>query len=267
MDIFLEPFFIRSLLGGLLIALMAPLLGSFVVLRRQSMIGDTLAHITIAGVALGLLINVYPLVLGIVFAVLASFAIERIRKIYKTYAELSIAIMLSGGVALATLLFTLGKGFNINVMSYLFGSIYTLDKLDLTLVLLVTAVVCFVIFTYYKELMLITFDEDAATVNGLPVRRFNRLLAVLVALVVSVAIKIVGALLVSALLIIPVATSLLIARGFRQSMLLAVIFSQVAMIGGLAVAGIWNMAPGGTVVLLAIAMLVVVMFLRRGLRI
>jgi zinc transport system permease protein len=263
-DIFLEPFFVRSLLGGFLIALMAPLLGLFVVLRRQSMIGDTLAHITIAGVALGLLIDLYPLALGIVFAVLASFAIERIRKIYKTYAELSIAIMLSGGVALATLLFTLGKGFNINVMSYLFGSIYTLSETDLWIVMAVTAGVCIIIWLYYKELLLITFDEDAAQVNGLPVKHFNRLLAVLVALVVSVAIKIVGALLVSALLIIPVAASLLIARGFRQAMLLAIICSEIAMIVGLLIAGYWNMAPGGTVVLLAISMLFVLMIVKRS---
>jgi zinc transport system permease protein len=151
----------------------------------------------------------YPLLLGIVFAVLASFAIEQIRKVYKTYAELSIAIMLSGGVAFATFLFTLGKGFNINVMSYLFGSIYTLDRTDLWLVLIVTVIVCIIIVTYFKELLLITFDEDAAKVSGLPVRRFNLMQAVLVALVVSVAIKIVGALLVSALLIIPVITYIL----------------------------------------------------------
>ena len=266
-DIFLEPFFIRSFLGGVLIALMAPLLGMFVVLRSQSMIGDTLAHVTIAGVALGLLIEMYPLLLGIVFAVLASFAIEQIRKVYKTYAELSIAIMLSGGVAFATFLFTLGKGFNINVMSYLFGSIYTLDRTDLWLVLIVTVIVCIIIVTYFKELLLITFDEDAAKVSGLPVRRFNLMQAVLVALVVSVAIKIVGALLVSALLIIPVATSLLIARGFRHAMLLSILFSEIAVIGGLVTAGIWNMAPGGTVVLVAIAMLVTVMTVKRGFKI
>ncbi len=264
MDIFLEPFFIRSLLGGLLIALMAPLLGTFIVLRRQSMIGDTLAHVTIAGVALGLLVDVYPLAVGIVFAVLASFVIERIRKVYRTYAELSIAIMLSGGVAFATLLFTLGKGFNLNVMSYLFGSIYTLNRTDLWLVLLVTVIVCIIIGVYYKELLLITFDEDAARVNGLPVARFNLLQAVLIALVISVAIKIVGALLVSALLIVPVASSLLIARGFRHSLLLSVVFSEIAVLGGLAIAGVWNMAPGGTVVLLAIAMLFGVMLLRRN---
>ena len=119
MDIFTEYFFQRALIGGLLIGLTAPLMGVFLVLRRLSMIGDTLAHVSIAGVALGFLINVYPLGVGLVFALLASFAIERLRKAYKTYAELSIAIIMSGGVALATLLFTLGKGFNMNVMSYL----------------------------------------------------------------------------------------------------------------------------------------------------
>jgi zinc transport system permease protein len=121
--------------------------------------------------------------------------------------------------------------------------------------------------TYFKELLLITFDEDAAKVSGLPVRRFNLMQAVLVALVVSVAIKIVGALLVSALLIIPVATSLLIARGFRHAMLLSILFSEIAVIGGLVTAGIWNMAPGGTVVLVAIAMLVTVMTVKRGFKI
>ena len=109
MDIFTEYFFQRALIGGILIGLTAPLMGVFLVLRRLSMIGDTLAHVSIAGVALGFLINVYPLGVGLVFALLASFAIERLRKAYKTYAELSIAIIMSGGVALATLLFTLAK--------------------------------------------------------------------------------------------------------------------------------------------------------------
>ena len=134
MDIFTEPFFQRAIIGGLLIGLTAPLMGVFLVLRRLSMIGDTLAHVSIAGVALGFLINVYPIGVGLLFALLASFAIEHLRKAYKTYAELSIAIIMSGGVALATFLFTMGRGFNVNVMSYFFGSIYTLDNADLWIV-------------------------------------------------------------------------------------------------------------------------------------
>ena len=256
MDIFAEYFFLRALAGGILIGLVAPLMGTFLVLRRLSMIGDTLAHVSIAGVALGLLIGVYPLALGLLFAVLASFAIEKLRKAYRTYAELSIAIIMSGGVALAALLFTLGRGFNMDATSYLFGSIYTLSRTDLLLVLAVTAAVCAVLAVFFKEMFLLMFDEDAASVSGLPVRGFNLMMTLLTALVVGVAIKIVGALLVSALLTIPAACSLAVSKSFRQTVWLSVAFSETAVIVGLAAAGIWNLAPGATVVLLLIVLLI-----------
>ncbi|TDF99215.1 metal ABC transporter permease [Paenibacillus piri] len=266
MDILSEYFFQRALLGGILIGLTAPLMGIFLVLRRLSMIGDTLAHVSIAGIALGFLVNVYPLGVGLVFALLASFAIERLRKAYKTYAELSIAIIMSGGVALATLLFTLGKGFNINVMSYFFGSIYTLDNMDLWVVFGVTVIVVAVIASNYKELFLMFFDEDAAGVSGLPLRFYNIMITMLTALVISVAIKIVGALLVSSLLTIPVACSLLVAKSFRHSIFWAVLFSEISVIGGLFAAGVWDLAPGATIVLMLIAMLIVSLFVKRGFR-
>jgi zinc transport system permease protein len=265
-DIFSEYFFQRALIGGLLIGLTAPLMGIFLVLRRLSMIGDTLAHVSIAGVALGFLINVYPIGVGLVFALLASFAIERLRKAYKTYAELSIAIIMSGGVAVATLLFTLGKGFNMNVMSYFFGSIYTLDATDLWVVFGVTVLVVGVIAFNYKELFLMFFDEDAAGVSGLPLRFYNIMITMMTALVISVSIKIVGALLVSSLLTIPVACSLLVAKSFRHSLFWAILFSELAVIGGLLSAGLWDLAPGATIVLFLIALLIIILFIKRGLR-
>jgi zinc transport system permease protein len=266
LDIFSEYFFQRALLGGILIGLTAPLMGVFLVLRRLSMIGDTLAHVSIAGIALGFLINVYPIGVGLVFALLASFAIERLRKAYKSYAELSIAIIMSGGVALATLLFTLGKGFNMNVMSYFFGSIYTLDNFDLWVVFGVTVIVVGVILLNYKELFLMFFDEDAAGVSGLPLRFYNIMITMLTALVISVAIKIVGALLVSSLLTIPVACSLLVAKSFKKSIFWSVLFSEVSVIGGLFAAGIWDLAPGATIVLFLIALLIMSLFVKRGFR-
>lgn len=266
MDILSEYFFQRALLGGLLIGLTAPLMGVFLVLRRLSMIGDTLAHVSIAGIALGFLLHVYPIGVGLIFALLASFGIEWLRKAYKTYAELSIAIIMSGGVALATLLFTLGKGFNINVMSYFFGSIYTLDNTDLWVVLGVTVLVVGVIAFNYKELFLMFFDEDAAGVSGLPLRFYNIMITMLTALVITVAIKIVGALLVSSLLTIPVACSLLIAKSFRHSVFWAVLFSEVSVVGGLVAAGTWDLAPGATIVLFLIGMLIVSLFVKRGFR-
>lgn len=264
MDIFQEYFFQRALIGGVLIGGMAPLLGIFLVLRRLSMIGDTLAHVSIAGVALGFLLGVYPLAVGLVFAVLASFAIERLRRAYRSYAELSIAIIMSGGVALATFLFTLGRGFNMDVTSYLFGSIYTLSWTDLWLVLGVTVVVVCMLALFFKEMFLIMFDEDAAAVSGIPLRALNLLTTVLTALVIGVAIKIVGALLVSALLTVPVACSLVVARSFRQAVWLALGFSELAVVLGLVSAGVWNWAPGATVVLLLITLLVLTLGVRRS---
>ncbi|MFB6362690.1 metal ABC transporter permease [Paenibacillus elgii] len=266
MDIFSEYFFQRALIGGLLIGLTAPLMGVFLVLRRLSMIGDTLAHVSIAGVALGFLINVYPIGVGLLFALLASFGIERLRKAYKTYAELSIAIIMSGGVALATLLFTIGKGFNINVMSYFFGSIYTLDSTDLWVVGGVAAIVVAFVLINYKEMFLLFFDEDAAGVSGLPLRFYNIMITMLTALVISVSIKIVGALLVSSLLTIPVACSLLVARSFKHSIFWSILFSELAVIAGLVSAGVWDLAPGAMVVLLLIAMLIGILTVKRGLR-
>ena len=265
LEILFSDFFQRALVGGILIGLTAPLIDIFLVLRRLSMIGDTIAHVTIAGVALGFLIEVYPLGAGLVFAVLASFAIEKLRKAYKSYAELSIAIIMSGGVALASLFFTLGMGYNTDVMSYLFGSIYTLDTMDLYVVGGVTVIVVLVISLFFKEFFVLSFEEDAASVSGLPVKLLNMLITILTALVVSTAIKIVGALLVSALLTIPVAISLLIARSFKTSVILSVVFAETAVVIGLMVAGIWNLAPGATIVLLLIAMLIITMIGKKGL--
>ncbi|MBP1999415.1 zinc transport system permease protein [Paenibacillus shirakamiensis] len=264
MEILTADFFQRALAGGLLIGLTAPLIGIFLVLRRLSMIGDTLAHVTIAGVALGFLIEVYPIAVGLVFAIVASFAIEKLRKAYKGYAELSIAIIMSGGVALASLFFTLGMGYNTDVVSYLFGSIYTLDTIDLYVVGIVTVFVVAAIGLFFKEFFLLTFEEDAASVSGLPVKWLNLLITVMTALVVSTAIKIVGALLVSALLTIPAACSLFIARSFKSSVVFSVIIAEIAVVAGLMIAGIYNLAPGATIVLLLITILIVTLLGKKG---
>src|SRR5690606_23593843 len=140
-----------------------------------------------------------------------------------------------------------------------FGSIYTLGDTDLYVIGIVTAVILLAVGLQFKELFMMTFDEDAAAVNGLPTRYFNLMISILTALVISVSIKIIGALLVSALLTIPAACSLLVALSFKQSVLLAVGIAEIAMIGGLLIAGVWNLAPGATVVLLLIAILLLLL--------
>jgi zinc transport system permease protein len=263
MDLLQSLFFQRALIGGILIGFAAAVIGLFLVLRRLAMIGDTLAHVSIAGVALGFLLGFYPLGMGLIFALAGTFLIEMLRQTYQTYAELSIAILMSAGVALASIFFSLGRGFNMSVSSYLFGSIYTLSDTDLWMIVGVTALVALAIFTHSKELFLLTFDERAAKVNGLPIRYMNILLGVLTALVISVSIKIVGGLLVSALLTLPTACSLLVARSFRQSLVAVVLISEFAVIVGLVIAGYLNLAPGGTIVLLLIVVLLATLLIKR----
>lgn len=155
-------------------------------------------------------------------------------------------------------------GYNNDVVSYLFGSIYTLDTTDLYVVGAVTIVVVAIISVFFKEMFLLTFEEDAASVSGLPVKLLNLLITVMTALVVSTAIKIVGALLVSALLTIPAACSLLIARSFKTSVIFSVVIAEIAVVAGLMTAGIWNLAPGATIVLLLIAMLILTLIGKKG---
>lgn len=255
----MSGFFQRALIGGILIGITAPLMGIFLVLRRLSMIGDTLSHAAIAGVALGFVIGKSPILFGLIFALIASFAIEKLRKSYKSYAELSLAIIMSGGIALASIFFTLGRDLNMDPNSFLFGFIYTLNSNDLWLIFGVTVVVLFIIGKHMHGLFLLTFDEEAASVSGVPVSFYNILISVMTALVISVSIKIVGGLLVSALLTIPAACSLLLARSFRQSIFIVVLIGELAVIIGLLVAGIWNLAAGGTIVLVLISFLLLIL--------
>ncbi|MCU6710166.1 metal ABC transporter permease [Paenibacillus sp. J5C_2022] len=264
MEIVTSEFFQRALIGGLLIGITAPLMGLILVLRRLSMIGDTLSHATIAGVALGFLIDEsYALGMGLVFALIAALAIEKLRKAYQSYAELSLAIIMAGGIGLASLLFTMGQGFTMDVDSFLFGSIYTLTNEDLIIIGIVTGVVLTVLGTQMKEMFLMAFDEDAAAVSGLPTRIYNVMLSVLTALVITIAIKIVGGLLVSALLTIPAACSLAVARSFRSSVVIVVVIGELAVAMGLMIAGVWNLAPGGTIVMLLIGILLLLLLLRK----
>jgi zinc transport system permease protein len=266
LDILTAEFFQRALIGGALIGVTGPLMGLFLVLRRLAMIGDTLSHVSIAGVALGFLIGVYPVAIGLLFAILASFVIEILRRKYRTYAELSLAIIMSGGMALASLLFTMGKGYNLDVLSYMFGSIYTLDRTDLAVIAGVSVIVLTILLIFKKELFLLTFDEDAAAVSGLPVKYFNIMLSILTALYISASIQIVGALLVSALLTIPAACSLVLSRSYKQAIILVVIIGEIAILAGLWIAGVWNLAPGGTIVLLLIGILAVSIMTKRIIR-
>ena len=246
LDLFQYSFILRGFQAGIIIAIIAPLIGMFLVLRRYSLIADTLSHVSLAGVAIGLLLKVNPLITAIIAAVFSSVVIERLRMSKRIYGESALSIFLSGSLALAIIMISLAGGFGVDLFSYLFGSIATLG-------LLVIAI----IVAFYKELVYTTFDEEAAKVSGIPTKFINLLLIVLAALTVSLSIPIVGVLLISALIVIPVVTALQFKVGFLQTILVAEVISIASVIGGIITAFYLNISTGGTIVLFTVMTFIV----------
>src|SRR6266849_1934359 len=170
LNIFHYGFIIRGLEVGLIIGAIAPLIGMFLVLRRYSLIADTLSHVSLAGVAIGLLLKVNPLLTAIASAVISSIAIERLRLSKRVFGESALSIFLSGSLALAIVLISLAHGFSVDLFYYLFGSIVTVKQSDVFIILTLGIIVLLTVIAFYKELLFITFDEEAAQVSGIPTR-------------------------------------------------------------------------------------------------
>ncbi|MGB9679139.1 MAG: metal ABC transporter permease [Thermoanaerobacteraceae bacterium] len=252
LDIFTYDFMIRAFIAGSIISIIAPLTGSFIVLRRLSQIGDTLSHVALAGVAAGILLGINPTLGSIIVVVLASFGIEKLRKTYFRYSEISIAIVMSAGMAVAVILLSLSRGGAANIMNYLFGSIVSVSNTDVLLISSLGIIVVLSILSLYKELLYITFDEEAAKISGIPVGYINSFFTILVALTVALSIRIVGALLVSALMVIPAAASLKIAQNFKQTIFYAILFSFISVFSGIFLSFYLNLSPGGSIVIVSI---------------
>lgn len=268
---FLEYEFLRNTFyTGLLIGLIAPLLGTFIVVRRLSLIADALSHVTLAGIAFGLLLEkkfaigiITPFYTGMGFSVVASLFVEQLRRVYKAYQEIAIPIILSGGVGLSVIFISLANGFNTDLYNYLFGSVSAVSREDLWSILGITILVLIILCLFYKELFMLSFDEEYAVVSGIRAKRIHFLFIVLTALVIAASIRIVGVLLVSALMTLPVAASMRIAKGFKQTMLLSVLFGEFSVIIGLITGYYFEIPPGGTIVVTSIIILLLSISIKR----
>ncbi|WP_219915603.1 metal ABC transporter permease [Mesobacillus zeae] len=255
----------NAFLAGMVIGVVAPLLGVFVVVRRLSLIADALSHVTLAGIAFSLLLGkqtvvfsgINPLYMGMAFSVAGSLFIEKLRTVYKHYQELAIPIILSSGIGLGVIFISLADGFNTDLFSYLFGSVSAVSRTDLWTVVLISIAVIAVIGLLYKELFLLSFDEEYARATGIPAKAIHFIFIVMVALVIAASMRIVGVLLVSSLMTLPVAASIRIAKGFRQAILYSVLFGEAAVLGGLVLSYNLDLAPGGTIVMIAVLILVI----------
>lgn len=265
--LFNYEFLQNAFASGIIIGLIAPLLGVFIVVRRLSLIADALSHVTLAGIAGSLYLSqttaffalLNPLYLGIVAAVTGSVLIERLRRLYKHYEELAIPIIMSAGIGFSAIFISLANGFSSDLFGYLFGSVSAVSRQDLWIVLIIAVIVVVFLLMFYKELFLLSFDEEYAKASGLPAKWVHLLFMVVTALVIAASMRIVGILLVSSLMTLPVAASMRLAKGFKQAILYAVLFGEAAVIIGLVIAFYLNIAPGGTIVVTSIAILLLVL--------
>ena len=260
-----------TLFSGVLIGLICPILGTFLIVRRLSMMADGLSHVTLSGVAAGMLLSkkvallsaVNPLFFGMLFSVIGSLFIERLRKVFRAHQDLAIPIILSSGLGLFTVLISIADGFNADLYSYLFGKIVTVTIQDLYALIGVSVVVLGTVFLIYKELFAVSFDEEFARVSGVSRNVINLWFMVLVALTIASSMRIVGVLLISALITLPVAASLQISGSFRQTILFSILFAEISVLGGLYFAYLFDWASGGTIVLMAVLILLVVLAVKK----
>ena len=267
-DILQYGFMQRAFIVGILLAVIIPCIGVIVVFKRLSLIGDALSHTSLAGVAIGLIFGINPIVGAMAACLIAAFGIEAIRKKIPRYSELSIAIVLSVGVGLAGVL----SGFVKNAAtfnSFLFGSIVAISDFETALVAGISILVFLAFIILYKELFYIAFDEQAAELSGVPVKLVNTIFTILTAVTVSVASRTVGALIVSSLMVVPVATAMVMARSYKQTVIWSVICAVAATIIGLFISYYVQLKPGGTIVLTAVVLFLLALlikWLRRILR-
>jgi zinc transport system permease protein len=264
LELFQYGFIVRGLEAGVIIGLVAPVIGIFLVLRRYALIADTLAHVSLAGIALGFVFALNPLIIAIAASVASSVAVERLRLYKRVYADSALSIFLSGSLALAVVLISIGRGFGVDIFNYLFGSIVTVKPSDLYVIAAMGVLVLASVAWFYRDLLYVTFDEEAAQVAGVRTHFINILLIMLSALTVSLAVPIVGTLLIAALIVIPVVAALQLKKDFLPTMFYAQAISVFSVLAGIISSYYLNIAAGGTIVLLAVLIFVVLFLYKKS---
>ena len=253
----------NAFMAGVVVSVLCPIIGLFIVLRRNSMIGDTLSHSSFAGVAIGLVFGVNPIISAFLFTTICAVIIEFLRGYYKKYAELVMSIVLTLSLGIAIILISTGKA-NANVNSYLFGSILTVSKSDL-LIIATAGIICLLILrVIYNKLIYITFDEEGAKTAGINVKFINYLFTILVGATISLSIRIMGILVISSIIVVPVATSMQLKKNFYKTLTLSVLFGLIDILLGLFLSYHFDSAPGGTIALTSLIVLVNTLILKRN---
>ena len=241
----------RALVAGIAVGIFAPLIGTYLVQKRMSLIGDGIGHLAFAGVAGGILIGIWPVWSALAVAVVGAIAVDRLRARGRASGDLALALFFYSGIALGVVLIGLAGSLNANLFSYLFGQVLLVTPDEVVTILVLGAVVVGTMAVLRRAMFAVVSDEEWARVAGLPVDLLNSVLAILTAIVIVAAMRVVGILLIAALMVLPVGGAQLIARSFAGTLRWSAALGVAAVVAGLALSRIVGLAPGGTIVLVA----------------
>ncbi|NMW85705.1 metal ABC transporter permease [Peptoniphilus sp. AGMB00490] len=247
---FQYSFMIRTLLVSVMISIIIPLIGIVIVNRGTAMIGDALSHVSLAGVAIGLIFSVNPLIGAIIACIIGAFSIEKIRKKFPQFGDMATAIITSVGLGLAAVLSDFSPGGN-SFDAYLFGSIASVSNIDVIIVLVTFIFVVAISFIYYFGLLSIAVDKQLAKMSGVNVERINAIFTFLSAITIALSSKIIGALMVTSLIVLPVASSLLISRSYKKTFFNTIFLGVVYTLLGVTLSYYFDVKPGGSIVIIA----------------
>jgi len=248
----------KAVFVSVCISVLCPCIGIFLVLRRHSMIGDTLSHASLAGITIGLLTDQNPVLGAFVFTSICGALIEFLRNYFRKHTDLILAIVLSLSVGTAITIISSGK-LRTKADSFLFGSILTVSVFDMVMILALCVASVLTLILLYHKMIYIAYDEEAAKVAGVRVRLINYVFSILVASAISASIRIVGVLVLSSMIALPVATAMQLKKGFRLTLVFSIVFSFVDIMAGLFISNYLDVAPGGFTALVSVAVLVLVL--------
>ncbi len=253
LDLLSHGFIQRALIAGSFVAVLCSTLGVFLVLRRLSLIGDGLAHVTFGSVAVGLLLRTHPFYAAVPIVMGSALGILKLTEKARIYGDAAIGIVSSIGIAGGIIVASVAGGFNVDLFSYLFGNILAISPMEVIVSICLSVALITVVFFYYDELLSITFDEESAKASGIKKDRINKILVLLVALTVVLAMKVMGIMLISSLLILPPVTALQIAKGFKTTMIISSLSGLLAVILGIFAAFVLNLPAGAAIVVINFA--------------
>lgn len=256
MEIFQYEFMINAFIAGISIAILTSTLSLFVVVKRYAMLSDALAHISLLGVAIGFLFQISTIFTAIIISIIASIMIEYLRSYKKLYSDSMLSIFLSSALAFSVIIISLSNSFNTSLFDYLFGSIVAITYEDILTILIFFILTLIFMIIYYKKLFLICFNEELAISAGINVRLINLIFTALIGALVAISIKIIGALLIGAIMIFPVVSALCLKKGFKITWILSTLFAILGVVIGLFLSFYISIPSGATIVIVLLSIFI-----------